>query len=167
MKKLNNKKNLQRNKLKENLINLWINEELVKPSTRGFIYLIVNTKDKKLYVGKKKAISETRVKVAGRVNRKRVIKPSNWKSYYGSCKPLLADIKRHGKENFTRYILGAYSELHTVNYGEAELQFLMHVLDEDPQGYSWYNKNIKITAMRPPADREYVRRLNEILKELK
>lgn len=143
----------------------WYNIDLVKPTTRGFVYLIINTTNNKLYVGKKKTITETRVKVAGRVNRKRVVKPSNWKSYWGSCKELKEDIKKIGVDNFEKYILASYDELHSVNYGEAELQFFLKVLDEDGD-YDFYNKNIKITSMRPPANRDYIKRVKEILKNV-
>lgn len=142
---------------------MWHNADLVKPTTRGFIYLIVNTLNKKLYIGKKKTISETRVAVAGSTRKKKVVKPSNWKAYYGSCKELTADIDKIGKDKFDRYILGAYDELHTVNYGEAELQFLLNVLDEGGE-FKYYNKNIKITSMRSPINRDYIDRVNEIIK---
>lgn len=144
---------------------MWNNIDLVKPTTRGFIYLIVNKTNKKLYIGKKKTISETKISVAGTTRKKKVVKPSNWRLYYGSCKELTADIEKIGKDKFDRYILGAYDELHTVNYGEAELQFLLQVLDEGGN-FEFYNKNIKITSMRPPVDREYVRRVKEIIKGL-
>lgn len=144
---------------------MWYNIDLVKPTTRGFIYLIVNKTNKKLYIGKKKTISETKISVAGTTRKKKVVKPSNWRLYYGSCKELTADIEKIGKDKFDRYILGAYDELHTVNYGEAELQFLLQVLDEGGN-FEFYNKNIKITSMRPPVDREYVRRVKEIIKGL-
>lgn len=144
---------------------MWNNIDLVKPTTRGFIYLIVNKVNKKLYIGKKKTISETRVSVAGTTRKKKVVKPSNWRLYYGSCKELTEDISKIGKDKFDRYILGAYDELHTVNYGEAELQFLLQVLDEGGD-FEFYNKNIKITSMRPPVDRLYVERVKEIIKGL-
>lgn len=144
---------------------MWHNIDLVKPTTRGFIYLIVNKTNKKLYIGKKKTVSETRISVAGSIRKKKVVKPSNWRVYYGSCKELTEDISKIGKDKFDRYILGAYDELHTVNYGEAELQFLLQVLDEEGE-FKYYNKNIKITSMRPPVDRLYVERVKEIIKGL-
>jgi hypothetical protein len=143
----------------------WENSHLVTDKTRGFIYLIINEKENKLYIGKKKTISERRISVAGRKNKKRVVTPSNWKTYYGSSDALKKDVLRLGKDSFRRVILGAYEELHSVNYGEAELQFIMKVLDEKNK-YEWYNGNINIKAMRPPSDRQYVDRLNKILEQL-
>lgn len=144
---------------------MWENSDLVKDSTRGFIYLIINLTNNKLYVGKKKTVMEKRVEVKGRTNKKLVTTPSNWKAYYGSSKELLEDITKLGKDKFRRIVLGAYKELHTVNYGEAELQFLMQVLDESGK-FKWYNKNITIKAMRPPVSRDYQVRLMEVLEGL-
>jgi len=145
----------------------WEGQELLTPSSRGFVYLIVNLDNDKLYIGKKKLISERRIPVEGRVNKKIVKTPSNWKTYYGSCKPLLADVKKLGKHRFRRIILSAYSELHSVNYAEAHLQFALGVLsDGKHSGFKFYNNNIKITTMRYPTDTEYIKRVEKILKEL-
>jgi hypothetical protein len=146
-------------------ISSWYNIELIKEKTRGFVYLIVNTLNKKLYIGKKKTVTERRVPVAGRVNKKRVVTSSNWKNYYGSSKELKADIAKYGKENFQRFILGAFDELHSTNYAEADLQFMMNVLCEEGD-YKFYNKNIKITAMRCPAHREYIGVMKGILERI-
>ncbi len=146
----------------------WENRELLSSSSRGFVYLIINTVTNKLYVGKKKLISETRVPVEGRKNKRIVRKPSNWETYYGSCKPLTADIKRLGKDKFRRIILGAFDELHSNNYAEADLQFLLGVLsDGKVTGFKFYNRNIKITTMRYVANRDYVERVHKILEGLK
>lgn len=140
----------------------WVGEDLIKPTTRGFVYLIVNTVTKRMYIGKKKTISEIRVAVEGRVNKKKITKPSNWKSYYGSCLPLKQDIVKLGFDKFDRYILGAFDELHSVNYAEAHLQFELSVLMEDGH---FYNGNIKVTCMRPPLNEHYITRVHKILKD--
>ena len=145
----------------------WEGQDLLTPSSRGFVYLIINVPEEKLYIGKKKMVSERRVAVAGRVNKKIVRTPSNWKTYYGSCKPLLADLERLGKNNFRRIVLGSWSELHSVNYAEAHLQFALGVLsDGKHNGFKFYNRNIKITTMRYPTDTEYIKRVERILKGL-
>ena len=154
-------------KMKKTTSKNWENEHLVLPASRGFVYMIINMKDMKLYVGKKKTVSERSIAVEGRKNRKRFTVESDWKKYWGSCKPLLEDIKKLGEEHFRKVILGAYNELHSVNYAEAEIQFLVQVLDEKtPDDYEWYNNNISIKAMRPPKDRDYIKVLTEIMKKL-
>lgn len=145
----------------------WINENLVTEKTRGFIYLIINTEKDKYYVGKKKTITETKKTVIGKTTGKprnvRVTKESNWRDYYGSSKELTEDVKLYGKDKFKRIILGAYDELHSVNYGEAELQMIVQCLDENNTD-KWYNKNIMIKAMRPPKDRKYIEELRKYYK---
>ena len=142
---------------------MWNNLELVKPTSRGFVYLIVNTVTGMLYIGKKKTITETSVAVAGRKNRKRITKPSNWKAYYGSSKNLAVDIIKLGKSKFKRYILGAFDELHSVNYAEADLQFHFGVLCDDADK-KYYNRNIKVTTMRYPTNRDYLKVAEDIIK---
>jgi hypothetical protein len=41
-------------------------------------------------------------------SKKLVVKESNWKDYWGSCKPLLEDIKKLGSEKFKREIFTLY-----------------------------------------------------------
>lgn len=88
----------------------------------GFIYLITNKLNGKMYIGKKKAIFKkktTRVKRNddGSIKKnKDGTKPkrksttyefyqSDWIDYYGSSKLLLKDIELSGKDNFHREIL--------------------------------------------------------------
>ena len=54
----------------------------------GFVYQITHKESGRKYIGKKQLHSYTRKKVAGRKNRKRVVKESKWKSYTGSCDEL-------------------------------------------------------------------------------
>lgn len=144
----------------------WKNEDLIKPTTRGFVYLIINKQTNMLYIGKKKTLVEGFVKVEGRQNRKKVIKPSNWRTYYGSSVELKADIRKRGSAHFERYILGAFDSLHSVNYAETDLHFHLEVLS-DKGRFLYYNKGIKThLLLQPPSDREYINKINEILKGL-
>jgi len=59
--------------------------EEVPEGADGFVYLIT-FKDGDFYVGRKNFYSVRRVKVKGRVNRKKVVKESDWKSYGSSSK---------------------------------------------------------------------------------
>ena len=84
--------------------------------TFGYIYRITNLITGKEYIGKKQLESKTNVKLGkkekaalptqrGRTpSKKLVVKESNWKEYWGSCKPLLEDIKKLGPEKFKREI---------------------------------------------------------------
>src|SRR5690349_17117692 len=79
----------------------------------GFIYLITNLTNNKLYVGKKTFLHKTKKRISKRVikqtkTRKRVqrgTKDSGWLKYWGSSLELKEDILRLGEENFKKEIL--------------------------------------------------------------
>ena len=60
----------------------------------------------------------------------RVKQESDWKKYYGSCPELKDDIKKYGKEIFSREILSLHKTKGTCNYEETKQLFLNNVLSE-------------------------------------
>ena len=108
----------------------------------GYIYLITNKLDGKIYVGKKQfthrkktALSKkARVGTRKRINITQV--DSGWQSYWGSSKPLLNDIQLLGKENFTREILMFCSNKSQLSYYEVVNQIKYKVL-ECPSYNGW------------------------------
>ena len=118
-------------------------------STFGYIYRITNLESGKEYIGKKQLESKTNVKLGkkekallptqrGRkVTKKLVIKESNWKDYWGSCKPLLDDIKKLGPEKFKREILRLCSSKKMLTYWEVAYQIKEDILLKDS-----YNETI-------------------------
>ena len=117
--------------------------------TCGFIYKITNLQTGKIYIGKKillsnrkkkltkKELAELEPKRGKKPTFKRDIQESNWKVYYGSCKPLLEEIKVKGELEFRREILKFCSTKKQVSYWEMHYQCLHSVLLEDT-----YNDNI-------------------------
>ena len=72
----------------------------------GFVYLITNTVNGRMYVGKKLArFKRTRPPLKGRKNKRRYKVDSDWQDYYGSSDELSADVLKLGKDKFTREIL--------------------------------------------------------------
>ena len=69
----------------------------------GIVYLITNLKSNRKYVGKKFFTQAGRKQIKGKV--KKIRKPSNWLTYWGSNKVLQEDVHKHGEQNFTREIL--------------------------------------------------------------
>ena len=67
----------------------------------GFVYLITNKQSGKKYIGRKYFWSFR--KPPGK--KRKVKQESDWKKYYGSCPELKEDIKKYGKEIFSREIL--------------------------------------------------------------
>jgi hypothetical protein len=91
-------------------------EDFGKQTPFGFVYLISNTIDGRIYIGKKflqhkktkklgkKAMAEQTG--PGRKKTKEVsYTESDWQTYWGSCKPLLEDVKRLGEDKFYKEIL--------------------------------------------------------------
>ena len=115
----------------------------------GFVYKIVNKDTDQFYIGKKflshkktkklgkKAIAEQTG--PGRKKLKEVTyAESDWKTYWGSCKPLHEDIANIGEDKFYKEILElAWTSKH-LSYLEAKYQFTLGVLEKDS-----YNDNIQ------------------------
>ena len=120
----------------------------------GFVYIISNTVNGRIYIGKKflqhKKTKKLGKKVMaeqtgpGRKKTKEVsYAESDWKTYWGSCKPLLEDVKYLGEGNFQREILDlAWSSKH-LSYLEAKHQFKTDVLETNS-----YNDNIQARYYR-------------------
>ena len=111
----------------------------------GFVYLIVNKANSRMYIGKKLAkFSRTTTKTVtlknGTKKKKKVRSKidSDWKEYYGSSNELTKDIETFGKENFTREILFYCKSKAECSYIEAREQFSRKVLESD----DYYNNNI-------------------------
>ena len=59
--------------------------EHIDSDYEGFVYLITNTVDHKMYVGKKLAkFKTTKPPLKGRKNKRRGHKESDWRDYWGS-----------------------------------------------------------------------------------
>lgn len=69
----------------------------------GFVYLIANSVNGKLYVGKKLFWSSKRKSVNGK--KKKIKVSSDWIDYFGSNGNLKQDVKDLGVSNFSREIL--------------------------------------------------------------
>ena len=129
-------------------------EDFGEQTPFGFVYLISNTIDGRIYIGKKflqhkktkklgkKAMAEQTG--PGRKKTKEVsYAESDWKTYWGSCKSLLEDVARLGEDKFYREILDlAWSSKH-LSYLEAKYQFKTDVLETNS-----YNDNIQARYYR-------------------
>lgn len=118
----------------------------IPEGTFGYIYLITNILTNKFYVGKKQLSSNRKAKLTKkekllpenkRKRFKRVIKETDWLTYWGSSEELKQDIEKLGIENFKREILCFCSTKMNLSYYEVHYQFKYDVLFKDS-----YNKNI-------------------------
>ena len=96
----------------------------------GFVYKITHIKTGRSYIGKKFFWSTIRKPVKNRKNRKKIIKPSNWKKYTGSSNWLNSEIALYGKEEFKFEILSLHESRGTLAYTEVETLVKQNVLRE-------------------------------------
>ena len=136
---------------------MWLYKEKVINSledmpqdTFGFIYIVTHKPTGKSYIGKKSLFHNIKKKLTkkelaeqtgpGRKSAtKVVVKESDWKTYYGSAKPILGLIKDGKQEEFTREILQLVPNKKLLTYYECKFLFKYGVL-EQPNYY--FNDNI-------------------------
>ena len=135
---------------------MWLYENKVVEKTEdfpegtfGYVYRITNLVNSKSYIGKKQLLSKINKKLGkkeiaalptqrGRTpSTKLIISESNWLTYWGSCKPLLNDVKLLGEDKFKREILTICKTKKQLTYYE-----VMHQVKEDVLFIDSYNDNI-------------------------
>jgi hypothetical protein len=138
---------------------MWLYKEKVINSiddfptdTFGYIYIVTHTPSGVSYLGKKslyhnvkrkltkKELAEMPVTRGRKVLTEVVKKESDWKTYFGSAKPILALIKDGKQEEFTRQILQLVPNKKLLTYYECKYLFTHGVL-ENPD--KWFNDNIQ------------------------
>jgi len=104
----------------------------------GFVYRITNLIDGKQYIGKKLFTFAKTKQVKGKKKKSRV--ESDWKSYFGSNKALIADVEKLGADSFKREILHLCISKGTCNYLELKEQILHSVMESE----LFYNEYIMV-----------------------
>ena len=90
----------------------------------GFAYIITNTKNNKLYIGKKGLMSKRRLPPLKGAKRKRIkIVETDWKTYCGSSEEVKLLVEENGISLFHREIIRLCKTKGELNYYEAKLQF--------------------------------------------
>ncbi len=116
----------------------------------GFIYISIHQPTGKSYIGKKSLFHNVRKKLTkkqlveqtgrGRKPTTEIVqKESDWKTYYGSAKPILDLIKEGKQEEFTREILQLVTNKKLLTYYECKYLFMLGVIEKQ-DGY--FNDNI-------------------------
>jgi len=109
----------------------------------GFCYLIQNTIDGRLYIGKK-LFTKAGYRMVKK-KRKKVRLESDWKTYYSSSEELNEDVAKLGKETFVRKILRLCKSRSECSYYEGKYQFQYDVLLHNS-----YNRWISLKVRRSP-----------------
>jgi hypothetical protein len=124
--------------------------EDIPQGTFGFIYITTHIPSGVSYIGKKSLYHNVRRKLTkkelveytgrGRKPTTEVVqKESDWKTYYGSAKPILELIKDNKQEEFTRDIIQFVSNKKLLTYYECKYLFINEVLEHPDK---WYNDSI-------------------------
>ena len=116
-------------------------------NTYGFIYQVEHIPSGKKYLGKKVLYFERNKKlgkkellalkeerkakgISGRVpTKKKVVKESDWKSYYGSQKEIVELVKKGNINDFKRTILKYVKDKKQLTYFECKYLFINEVLE--------------------------------------
>jgi hypothetical protein len=100
----------------------------------GFVYEIYDTEAKMYYIGKKKFWSKvTRPPLKGKKRKRRSLKESDWKSYYGSSETVKNLVESAGTE---RKIIRLCSTLGEMSYYETKEQIDKEVLFKPDRYYN-------------------------------
>lgn len=120
----------------------------------GFLYRITELSSGMEYVGKKQLHQHLRKAVKGKVNKKKVIKESDWKTYTGSSVRLNLAIAATGKDNYKFEIISLHKTRASLVYAEVKLQIAEEVLRTRlPNGdRKYYNGLISGIKFIPPAE---------------
>lgn len=119
----------------------WTTKLDIPENPYGFIYIITNNSNGRMYVGKKQILTKLKRKpLKGKINRRISIKETDWKTYTGSSKELNEDIKKFGIENFSFEILKFCENKSQMAYFEAKEQFDREVLIKE----EYYNGIINL-----------------------
>lgn len=105
----------------------------------GFVYEIVNKDNDTRYIGKK-VIKTVRTSppLKGTKKKRKTIRESDWKSYYGSNEVIKNLVKEGKKDIFERTILQYAFSKSELTYLEAKYQFMLGVLEKE----NYLNQNI-------------------------
>jgi hypothetical protein len=111
----------------------------------GFVYCITNRITGKKYIGRKYFWQKRKPRSNNKTTkRRRVTTESNWRNYYGSSPELTEDVRKYGKESFSRRILSLHGSPGKVNFEETKQLFVNNVLTESLTDGTpaFYNSNI-------------------------
>lgn len=138
-------------------MNCWLHEgeclEQPPEGYYGFIYMITNLLDSRIYVGKKQFTHKKKTKLSkkARVGTRKRIKveqvDSQWLNYWSSSKELQEDVKNLGEDKFKREILHLCKNKAELSYYEGYCQYHLEVLIK-PSYNKWimvrvYKNNLK------------------------
>jgi len=107
----------------------------------GFVYMIENTITGRKYIGRKYFTQAGYKQVNGK--RKKIRKPSDWATYYGSNETLKEDVSILGEDKFVRTILHLCKTKSECSYLETYEIFNRHALLSENYYNDWVSAKIR------------------------
>jgi hypothetical protein len=90
----------------------------------GFVYEITDTRNGKIYIGKKGLMSKRRLPpLKGKTRKRTKIVETDWQDYFGSSETVKQLVEEEGKNTFKREIVRLCKSKSEMSYYEAKLQF--------------------------------------------
>lgn len=112
----------------------------------GFVYCITNLENNRKYIGKKNAFFSKTKMVKGKKKKFKV--PSDWPTYYGSNKELIADVEAKGEHSFKREILRLCKTKAEMSYFELVEQIDNRVLERDDYYNDWIMVKVRAAHLK-------------------
>lgn len=105
----------------------------------GFVYIITDTLNGKLYIGKKGLVTvKTLPPLKGQKRKRKKIVETDWKTYYGSNETIKALVESEGTERFTREIIHLCKTKGEMSYIEMKEQIMRDVLLHPDKYYNGF-----------------------------
>ena len=102
-----------------------------------FLYEVYDTEAKMKYIGKKNFWSKvTKPPLKGKKNKRRSLKESDWKDYYGSSEEVKSLVENTGEWRFKRKIIRLCKTLGEMSYYEMKEQLDNDVLLKPNEYYN-------------------------------
>tara|TARA_R100000027_G_scaffold47086_1_gene35867 strand:- start:76 stop:495 length:420 start_codon:yes stop_codon:yes gene_type:complete len=100
-------------------------------NTFGFIYEVIHNPTGQKYLGKKVLQFNRKLPpLKGQKRKRKVVKESDWKTYYGSHQTIKTLIKEGKQEEFSREILKFVPTKKLLTYFECKYLFINEVLEQ-------------------------------------
>jgi len=108
--------------------------------TYGFVYEITHNQSGRKYIGKKVLyFNRTLPPLKGKKRKRKVVKESDWKNYFGSSKEIKEIISENRQSELQREILVYATSKKLLTYYETKFLFIKGVLEKENK---YINDNI-------------------------
>ena len=117
----------------------------------GFVYLIENLINNRKYIGRKYFSKAGTKQVNGK--KRKIRKPSDWETYYGSNETLKREVAELGEHNFRRTILHLCESKSVCSYLETWEIFTRNALLTETYYNDWVTVKVRKDHLKPLVQR--------------